>query len=169
VLLFPRLLNRIASEAPSPTDWLANLRARAAAGIGRYLPEPQASLSTGLLLGGSGRLDADFRLDLQRSGLAHLVAIDGYKQVIVATALGGLSVRLLGAQLATLPILLGIATYTLLTGAHPSAVRAALMVGLATLAALTGRVADPLTSLLLAVLAMAALEPRILLDVGLPP
>jgi len=60
-----------------------------------------------------------------------------------------------------------IGAYTLLTGAHPSAVRAALMVGLATLAALTGRVADPLTSLLLAALAMAALEPRVLLDIGL--
>jgi competence protein ComEC len=148
-------------------DWLADLRARAAAGIRRYLPEPQASFSTGLLLGGSGQLDVDFRLQLQRSGLAHLVAIDGYKQVIVAAALGGLSARLLGARLATLPVLLGIAGYTLLTGAHPSAVRAALMVGLANVAASTGRVADPLTSLAVAAVAMAALEPRILLDVGL--
>ena len=166
-LLFPRLIERFPAAALGPLDWLANLRASAAAGIRRYLPEPQASLSAGLLLGGTGQLDADFRMQLQRSGLAHLVAIDGYKQVIVAAALGGVSVRLLGAQLATLAILLGIAGYTLLTGAHPSAVRAALMVGLATLAALTGRVADPLTSLLLAAVAMAALEPRILLDVGL--
>jgi len=161
------LLDHFPAEALSPLDWLADVRARAAAGIRRYLPEPQASLSAGLLLGGSGQLDADFRVQLQRSGLAHLVAIDGYKQVIVAAALGGLSVRVLGARLATLPILLGVAGYTVLTGAHPSAVRAALMVGLATVAATTGRVADPLTSLLLAALAMAALDPRILLDVGL--
>jgi competence protein ComEC len=146
---------------------LANLRTRATAGIRRYLPEPQGSLAAGLLLGGSGQLDPDFRPQLQRSGLAHLVAIDGYKQVIVAAALGAVFVRALGVRLASVPILLGIAGYTLLTGAHPSAVRAALMVSLATTAALTGRVADPLTSLLLAVLAMALLEPRILLDVGL--
>jgi competence protein ComEC len=166
-LLFPRLVQRSKADAQSPIDWLANLRARAAAGIRRYLPEPQGSLSAGLLLGGSGQLDADFRLQLQRSGLAHLVAIDGYKQVIVAAALGAICIRVLGVRLATLPMLLGIAAYTLLTGAHPSAVRAALMVSLAAVGAVTGRVADPLTSLLLAVLAMALLEPRILLDVGL--
>jgi len=40
-----------------------------------------------------------------------------------------------------------IAGYTLLTGAHPSAVRAGIMLGLAGAAALVGRVADPLTSL----------------------
>jgi competence protein ComEC len=166
-LLFPRLIAHHAENAPGPLDWLANLRTRASAGIRRYLPEPHGSLAAGLLLGGSGQLDPDFRLQLQRSGLAHLVAIDGYKQVIVAAALGTVFVRAFGVRLASVPILLGIAGYTLLTGAHPSAVRAALMVGLALLAALTGRVADPLTSLLLAVLGMGLLEPRILLDVGL--
>jgi competence protein ComEC len=166
-LSFPRLLEHTPAQLPGPLAWLANLRSKAAAGIHRSLPEPQASLSTGLLLGGPGQLDADFRLQLQRSGLAHLVAIDGYKQVIVAAALGGLSVHVLGARLATLPIVLGIAAYTLLTGAHPSAVRAALMVGLASVASTAGRVADPLSSLLLAVLAMAGLDPPILLDVGL--
>src|SRR6185295_3486122 len=74
---------------------------------------------------------------------------------------------LLGPRLAAVPVLLGIAGYTLLTGAHPSAVRAGLMVGLGTLAALSGRLADPLTGVVLAATLMAAVEPRILLDVGL--
>jgi competence protein ComEC len=143
------------------------VRTAAQAGIDRYLPEPQASLSAGVLLGGTGRLDADFRLQLQRSGLAHVVAIDGFKQVMVAAGLGAVAVRLLGPRAAALPVLLGIAGYTLLTGAHPAAVRAGLMVGLATLAALTGRLADPLTSVLVAATVMAAVDPRILLDVGL--
>jgi competence protein ComEC len=167
-LLFPRLLLRTPpQEAPGAAALFLGVRWAAEKGVRHYLAEPQASLATGVLLGGSGGLDADVRLQLQRSGLAHLVAIDGYKQVVVAGALGALAVRLLGPRLAALPILLGIAAYTLLTGAHPSAVRAALMVGLATLASLTGRLADPLTSLLLAAVAMAAFEPRILLDVGL--
>jgi len=97
-LLFPRLIAQVPAAALGPLEWLANVRASAAAGIRRYLPEPQASLSAGLLLGGSGQLDADFRVQLQRSGLAHLVAIDGYKQVIVAAAIGGLGVRLVGAR-----------------------------------------------------------------------
>ena len=146
---------------------LADVRAAMESGVRRYLPEPQASLALGVLLGGSGHLDATMRLDLQRSGLAHLVAIDGLKQVVVAAALGGLSARLIGPSLGALPTLAGIAGYTLLTGGHPSAVRAGLMVGLATLASLTGRLADPLTSLLLAVTLIATAHPRVLLDVGL--
>ncbi len=63
--------------------------------------------------------------------------------------------------------MVAITGYTLLTGAHPSSVRAGLMLGLASLASLTGRVADPLTSLLLAVLVMALMDPWILLDLGL--
>jgi competence protein ComEC len=169
-LLFPRLVRRdmpLGEAAVTPMDMLANLRTAAGGAIRRYLPEPQGSLAVGVLLGGSGGLDAEFRMQLQRSGLAHLMAIDGYKQVVVAGALGAFSVRLLGARLAAVPILFGITGYTLLTGAHPSAIRAALMVGLATLASLTGRVADSLTSLLLAAVVMALVEPRILLDIGL--
>src|SRR5262249_52725192 len=70
-------------------------------------------------------------------------------------------------RLALLPTLGTIAAYTLLTGGHPSAVRAALMVSLAGVAAVVGRVADPLTSLSLAVLGMALVEPRGLFDLGL--
>jgi hypothetical protein len=164
-------IQRDAPPVPAPpgglSAQLASVRSNAQIGITRYLPEPQASLAVGVVLGGTGNLDADLRLALQRSGLAHLVAIDGFKQVVVASAIGAPSVWLLGRYLASLPIMLGLVGYTVLTGAHPSAVRAGLMVGLATLAALAGRVADPLTSLLLAVVLMALVEPRILLDVGL--
>jgi competence protein ComEC len=64
-------------------------------------------------------------------------------------------------------VLAAIGAYALISGGHPSAVRAALMVGLAQLAAVAGRLADPLTSLGVATLGMAVVEPRVLLDVGL--
>jgi ComEC/Rec2-related protein len=166
-LVFPRLLSVAPQPGAGPRVWLARLREHADGGIRAYLPEPQASLASGVLLGGQGRLDAGFRADLQRTGLTHVVAIDGYKQVVVVAAVGAVATRLLGARLAVLPTLAALAGYTLLTGAHASAVRAGLMVGLATLAAMTGRTADPLTSLLLALLTMASVEPRILLDLGL--
>jgi hypothetical protein len=150
ILLFPRLLSREHSPTIAPAAAFHATRAAAEGGIRRYLPEPQASLATSVLLGGSRGLDAEVRLQLQRSGLAHLAAIDGYKLVVVAAALGAITVRLLEARLAALVILIAIATYTLLTGGHPSAVRAALMFGLATLAGLSGRVADPLASVLIA-------------------
>ncbi len=167
-LLFPTLLERhAATSPPSLLVQLASLRQTAQLNIARWLPEPQASLAAGVLLGGSGRLDPAFRLDLQRSGLAHFVAIDGFKQIIVATVISALSLPLLGARLAALPTLLAIASYTVISGMHPSAVRSAVMVSLTQVAALGGRVADPLTNLLLATLGMALLEPPVLADTGL--
>jgi ComEC/Rec2-related protein len=160
-------VERAPPDAALLGGWISAWRARAAAGLHHYLPEPQATLASGVLLGGSGGLDPAFRLQLQRAGLAHLLAIDGYKMVLVAGALGVVLVHLFGPRLATPLIWLGIAAYTLLTGAHPSAVRAGLMVGLASAAPLTGRPADPLTSLAVAAVVIGGFEPRVLLDVGL--
>ena len=150
-----------------PPDRLAPLREGARSAIAAYLPEPHASLASGVLLGGSGHLDAGFKLDLQRSGLSHLVAIDGFKELVVAGAVIWLFGHLLSRRTALLTSLATVAGYAALTGAHPSAVRAALMVALANLAAVTGRVPDSLTSLMLAVLGMALVDPRVLLDLGL--
>src|ERR1051326_2671442 len=160
-------LNQVGATAETVTAALAPMRNAARDNIASYLPQPQAALATGVLLGGSAQLDSAFKADLRRSGLAHLVAIDGFKQVIVAAIVGALATRLVGPRLAVPPSLAIVVGYTLLTGAHPSAVRAALMVSLARLASLSGRIADPLTSLGLALLGMALVEPRVLLDVGL--
>src|SRR5262249_14655478 len=118
-LLFPSIV-LIDSAGFGLKAVAARARAAAIAGIQKFLAEPQASLATGVLLGGSGRLPPEFKLQLQRSGLAHIVAIDGYKQVLVTAALGWLAVRLFGRPRAVVPILLGVIGYTLLTGARPS-------------------------------------------------
>jgi ComEC/Rec2-related protein len=164
-LINPRI-TLLAHDTMSPLAFGAHLRQAALDGIERGLPEPQASLAAGVLLGGSGNLSSEFRQQLRRSGLAHIVAIDGYKQVLVSASLGLLAVRLVGRPVAAAPIMLGIVGYTLLTGARPSAVRAGLMVGMATLAGVLGRLADPLTGCLLAAALMASWDPDVLLDVG---
>jgi ComEC/Rec2-related protein len=164
-VIYPRI-TVLAHGSTSPLAFGAGLRQAVIDGIERGLPEPQASLAAGVLLGGSGNLSTEFRQQLQRSGLAHIVAIDGYKQVLVSAAFGLLAVRLVGRPFAAAPIVLGIVGYTLLTGARPSAVRAGLMVGMATLAGVLGRVADPLTGCLLAAALMAGWDPDVLRDVG---
>jgi len=164
-LLFPQL-EVTQSDAVEPMAIAASIRAAAVSGIQAYLPEPQASLAAGVLLGGSGNLSPEFRQQLQRSGLAHIVAIDGFKQVIVTAVLGGIAVRLVGRRKAAVPLLLGVLAYTVLTGARPSAVRAGLMVGMTTVAATFGRVSDSLTSLLIAAVIMTLHQPTVLLDVG---
>ncbi|HET6319894.1 MAG TPA: ComEC/Rec2 family competence protein [Chloroflexota bacterium] len=165
-VLFPSITIVNAEASAAPLAIGARLRTAAMSNIQAGLPEPQASLAAGVLLGGSGRLSPEFRLQLQRSGLAHIVAIDGYKQVLVSGALAAAAVRLVGRPIAAAPILLGVVGYTLLTGARPSAVRAGLMVVSATLAGVLGRLADPLTSCVLAAAIMATWDPEVLFDVG---
>jgi competence protein ComEC len=164
-MVFPRLtlLERGGTE---PLALLARLRAAAVAAIQDALPEPHASLTAGVLLGGSGRLSPEFKQQLERSGLAHIVAIDGFKQIMVTAALGAIAVRLIGRPWAAAPIVLGVLGYTLLTGARPSAIRAGLMVGMATLAGIVGRVPDSLTSLLLAATLMVGFDPHVVRDIG---
>jgi len=165
--LSDRSVSGLAPPGASAVGALAPMRDAARAGILGYLPEPQGSLAAGVLLGGRGHLEPAFRSDLERSGLGHIVAIDGFKLVIVSAAVGALTTRVFGARLQTTALLAAIGGYTLLSGGHPSAVRAALMVGLTQVAALGGRQADPLTSLGMATLGMALVEPRVLLDIGL--
>jgi competence protein ComEC len=105
----------LATAPPDAVAMLAGARQAAGARISSYLPEPQASLATGVLLGGSGHLDPAFRRDLVRSGLTHLVVIDGFKQVVVAAAIGALATRCLGARLATAPVLAAIGGYALIS------------------------------------------------------
>lgn len=161
-LLFPAQLH----IETGPRDLATQIQVRARQLIAAGLPPPQAALAADVLLGGSSGIDPSLRLELERSGLAHLLAIDGFKQVLLAGALRTLAVPLFGRGRAPLLVLPLVLAYTLITGAHASAVRAALMVGLAELATLSRRMPDPLTSLLLAATIMAALQPTVLLDFG---
>lgn len=165
VLSFPSV--RFLERPPPDAFALAGrVRAAVAGGFERLLPQPHASLATGLLLGGSATFDPRFRQQVQAAGLGHLVAASGYNIVLVAGLLQVVSGRVLGRRLSLVPVLLGIAAYTLVAGAPPSAVRAALMVGAAVVAAAVGRLPDALTALMLAAAGMALVQPPVLLDVG---
>ncbi len=165
VVSFPRI--GVLERASWDTSTLAaSLRSWIGQGFERYLPQPQASLAVGMLLGGSAGLAPAFRRDLQAAGLGHLVAVSGFNIVVVAAGLNAVLLRLLGRRLSLLPSLAGIAAYTALAGAPPSAVRAALMAGASVAAGSVGRLADPLTSVCLAAAAMALARPAVLLDVG---
>jgi competence protein ComEC len=117
-----------------------------------------------MLLGGSGGLDPAVRAQFRAAGLAHLMSVDGYKQVLVAGAVSRALGRLLGRRPALAPTLLVILGYTMLTGASAAAVRAGLMTGAASVAGVVGRVPDPLTSVLVAAAVMALVQPPLLVD-----
>ena len=60
-------------------------RRRAEAGLVRGLPEPEAALLRGMVLGQDERLGDDVRDDFERSGLAHVLAVSGQNVMLLAT------------------------------------------------------------------------------------
>ena len=145
---------------------LLAFKGRAQAIIARILPEPQASLLTGILLGVEGGIPADLMEDFNRTGTTHIIAISGFNISIIAGLLSGLSARPFGRRRATPFALAGVVLYTVLVGASAAVVRAAIMGCLYIIAAHYGRQTEALTSLVAAAVLMTALNPHVLWDVG---
>ncbi|MCR4406451.1 MAG: DNA internalization-related competence protein ComEC/Rec2 [Anaerolineae bacterium] len=134
--------------------------------ITRILPDPQAALLTGILLGVESGIPADLMDAFSSTGTTHIIAISGFNISIIAGLFTALSSRLFGGRRATPFAVGGIMLYTLLVGASAAVVRAAIMGALTMIALHYGRQADALTSLFAAGILMTAINPHALWDVG---
>jgi len=151
------------------------LRQRLGNTISQTLPEPEASTLKATVLGLRSALAKDEQQALVDTGTVHLVAISGFKLSLLAAALQILGLFVLRRTTARIwarlavaaAVLAAIASYTLLTGASPSAVRAAIMAMVVVLAALAGRPHDQVAALALAIFAIVAASPFELQDGGL--
>jgi competence protein ComEC len=143
------------------------IRNRASEALQRGMPQREAALARGFVLGEDEEIDSGTVEDFRRSGLSHLLAVSGQNVALLALltmpllAAFGLSLR------ARLVWLLGlIVVYVVLAGAGPSIQRAGTMGALSVLATLSGRRASRLYALALAAIATLAVDPRIASDVG---
>jgi competence protein ComEC len=132
----------------------------------RIFPDPEASLLAGILLGDDNGMPADLQQAYKDTGTAHIIAISGFNIAIIAGLFVALFSRLLGTRRGAVAAVLGIAAYTVLVGATPSVVRAAIMGGLGILARQLGRRQNGLNSLAVTAAVMAAFNPQILWEVG---
>ena len=134
------------------------------------MPEPEAALAAGILLGVRSSIDPAINDAFARAGLTHVVAISGWNIAIVAAIAAAASRPLTrlpsGRWLAAIAAMSAVAAYVLLTGASPSVVRAALMAGALLLARLGGTRSHAMSALMLAALLMLAVSPAIAWDVG---
>ena len=134
--------------------------------IARILPDPQAALLTGILLGVESGIPTDLMADFSATGTTHIIAISGFNISIIAGLFIALSGRLFGGRWAMPFAVGGIVLYTLFVGASAAVVRAAIMGALTVIALHYGRQADALISLFAAGILMTALNPYTLWDVG---
>ena len=140
---------------------------RARQTIRSMLPDPEAALLTGILLGDDSGIPSVLAEQFRITGLTHIIAISGFNIAILTGILLVVSKPFLGQRRSAWFVLLGITLYTILVGADAAVVRAAVMGALFVIAArLMGRPTFAPAGLFTAAILMTVINPFILWDIG---
>jgi competence protein ComEC len=145
---------------------LYDLRAHLSTALEDALPEPEASLAQGILLGRRSSLPPDLREDLNDTNTSHLVAVSGYNVTLVAGLFIAALAWLIGRRPAAWLALLAILGYSVLVGGEPSVQRAAIMGSLYVIGTALGRQSGALHALAIAGAGMTAVDPLLVKDVS---
>jgi len=140
-------------------------RRAAAAGLQRSIPEPEAGLAAGVLIGLRDLVDRDLAAAFTTAGASHVVAISGWNIAIVASTLGALAGTLRRRRRAVLTAV-AIAAYVAFVGPSASVVRAGVMAGVALLAREAGRPGSAAAALGWACTALLLVDPAWVDDAG---
>jgi competence protein ComEC len=160
----------VIGESSGAAALLAGLRGLLLGGLNDLVPEPEAALGAGILLGVRSAIPPEISDAFAAAGLTHVVAISGWNIAIVAALVTGavrpLASRPGGRWTTTVVAAATVGGYVLLTGASPSVVRAALMAAAMLVGRLGGSRAHAASALALAALVMLLVAPPVLWDVG---
>jgi competence protein ComEC len=146
--------------------WLYAIKGHTQVFIASTLAEPQAALLSGILLGSDEGIPRTLMEQFSRAGTAHIIAISGFNIALVSAALVRLFSRVLQRYVALAAAVVAIVLYTILVGAEPPVVRAAIMGGMTALALIVGRQSDALTSLFAAAWLMSIGRPFLPWDIS---
>lgn len=136
--------------------------------IAALIPEPEAGLLSGLLIGGSDTLAPETKAAFARAGLSHIVAVSGYNMSVVAEGLV-IFALILGfwRRFAVVAAVIGLAFFLLVIDGSAASLRAALMAWLAFGAYFAGRPTASWNGLLMAGVGMLIINPLLIrYDVG---
>ena len=141
-----------------------SLRNNLAGSLFEILPEPQASLAQGVILGIRGNIPSEVSEDFSRSGTAHLLAISGLHLGIIAGVMLGIGLWLFGRRyyLYVWLALGAVWLFAIITGMHLPVVRGAIMASLFLLAEMLGRQRSAIVALTFAAAIMVGIWPYIL-------
>jgi len=141
-------------------------RARARDVIAQILPEPSASLLTGILLGDDSGLPSAVQDEFRATGTTHIIAISGYNITILIGILSAITIGFVGRRRAFYIMLIGLSAYAVMVGGSASVVRATIMGLLMLWADHLGRQYAAPNALFASGLIMTAVDPNTLFDVG---
>ncbi len=166
IMNYPKIEILNTDKGFKPLVLIYTLRNRLSQSLSLALPEPQASLAQGILLGLRGNIPYSLNQAFSRTGTAHVLAISGINISIVIGMLLAAGVWIFGKRF-SIYIWLALVTiwlYALVTGMNPPVVRGAIMGSLFLLAEYLGRQRTASTALAFAAAVMVGIEPQILWD-----
>jgi len=135
--------------------------------INKILPEPEASLIDGLLLGNKSGLPKELLDKFNLVGMSHVIVVSGYHVTVISSMLLYLGIMVFDRKKAFWLAVLGLIFFVLLTGIQASAIRASIMGGLVVVALNFGRMSNIRNVLLFSAIAIIAANPLLLsFDVG---
>ncbi len=163
----PKAVRLLPTTSDGPLRLLYDVREHCRATMIRLLPEPQASLIVGILLGIQSSIPDDVYANFSATGTSHILVVSGWNFTIVAALLGGFTTRLRLRRWPAFWITLAIMwLYALFTGGSAAVLRAAVMASLMVLARSSERRSEPWTLLLAACWIISAADPHTLWDLG---
>jgi len=142
------------------------LRRRGYKFINSALPQPEAALLAGVVLGLEKDLPPDLQNAFRDTGTAHILAISGFNIALLSGLFFGLFRRFLRRYPAVLASIAAVFAYTFLVGAQASVMRAAVMGSLWLLGRELGRRSAGVNSLAFSAACMALAQPWIVWDAG---
>ena len=131
-----------------------------------FLPQPEAGLLSGILLGIETDIPYELEKAFQDTGTAHVVAISGFNMAILAGIFLKGFRKYLTIWWAALLAILAMVLYTVLVGGAPAVTRAAVMSCLAMSASLIGRGQSGMYTLALTAAIMCLFNPLLIGDAG---
>ena len=163
----PRAASTRASCGSSRRPGFSLQAARDAAGdaLRRSLPEPEAGLAAGILIGLRERVDRTLAADFATAGVSHVVAISGWNIAIVAGLVGAV-LRGRHRRVVSVAVLGVVVAYVIAAGGSPSVVRAAVMAGVVLLARESGRAGRAAAALGAAAVLLLLVDPALIGDAG---
>jgi len=164
----PRALAKIGTTPDSQQFYAHLLRFKNTIrqGIWNTLPEKEAALLSGILLGDGQTIPEDLKEDFRRTGTSHLIAISGSNFSILIALPLPLMIRLVGRRQAAMLAMPVIALYAVFVGLEASVVRAAVMASIGLVGMLLWRTGIKLNTLCAAAFILLVTNPHLLFDVG---
>jgi len=163
-VLYRPKIEKISANNRNPIfTWLFAFKKSFEDKINQIFPEPTASLEAGLLIGSRRGIPDAVLADFNVAGLTHIIAISGYNIALVIAFITALFGSFVPRKFQFPLAVVLVTAFTLLVGAGPAVVRAAIMGLLAFFALTSGRQYHVGLAFVLTAAAMVFWNPKILL------